>query len=109
MFSKEDILQDLYEDEIGCLLKQIREIKTFTKKKRELIFEVTNTAKKHRYITFWGYTHRYFIGRVGESFIYNVPSNKKGNLQKFKGKTTRVICISSGPRWERLYMAGVIK
>jgi len=38
-----------------------------------------------------------------------VPNNKKGNLQKFRGKTTRVVCISSGPRWERLYMAGVIK
>ena len=108
MFSKEDILQDLYEDEIGCLLKQIREIKTFTKKKLELISEVTNTAKKQGYITFCGYTHRYFIGRVGESFIYHVPKTKKGNLQKFKGKTIRVICIGSGERFVRHYMAGVI-
>ena len=108
MFSEVDMLIDNKDDEIGNLLKQIRKIKTFTKRKRELISEVINTGKKQKYLSFGGYTHRYFIGRVGESFIYHVPKTKKGNLQKFKGKTIRVICIGSGERFVRHYMAGVI-
>ena len=108
MFSKEDILKDYCEDEIGSILKQISEIETFTKKKQELVSEVINIGKHHKYICFVGYTHRYFIGKVGQSFIYNVPKNKRGNLEQFKGKTIRVICIGSGRRWVREYMAGVI-
>ena len=108
MFTEVDMLTDNEDDEIGNLLKQIREIKTFTKRKRELISEVINTGKKQKYLSFGGYTHRYFIGKVGESFIYHVPKTKKGNLQKFKGKTIRVICIGSGQRFERHYLAGVI-
>ena len=108
MFTEVDMLTDNEDDEIGNILKQIREIKTFTKRKRELISEVINTGKKQKYLSFGGYTHRYFIGRIGQSFIYNVPKNKKGNLEKFKGKTIRVICVSSGIRFIRGYMAGVI-
>ena len=108
MFTEVDMLTDNEDDKIGNILKQIREIKTFTKRKRELISEVINTGKKQKYLSFGGYTHRYFIGRIGQSFIYNVPKNKKGNLEKFKGKTIRVICIGSGIRFIREYMAGVI-
>jgi hypothetical protein len=108
MFSKADMLKDYCEDEIGSILKQITEIETFTKKKQELVSEVINIGKHHKYICFVGYTHRYFIGRVGQSFIYNVPKNKKGNLEQFKGKTIRVICIGSGIRFIRVYMAGIV-
>ena len=42
MFTEVDMLTDNEDDEIGNILKQIREIKTFTKRKRELISEVIN-------------------------------------------------------------------
>tara|TARA_B100000524_G_scaffold342059_1_gene236735 strand:+ start:243 stop:569 length:327 start_codon:yes stop_codon:yes gene_type:complete len=108
MFSKEDMLKDDHNDEIGRLLKQIRKLTTFTKNKQDLVRDLINLGKKQKYIIFWGYTHRYFIGRVGQSFIYKVPKNKRGNLVKFKDKTIRVICIGSGVRFIRQYMAGII-
>ena len=108
MFSLDDTIPENFNDEIGSVLKQITQIKTNTKKRQELVSDVVNIGKKQKYIFFVGYTHRYFIGRIGQSFIYNVPKNKKGNLEKFKRKTIRVICISSGIRWVRGYMAGVI-
>ena len=98
MFSEKDMLEDDHNDKIGHLLKQIGELTTFTKKKRELVFDLITLGEKKNYIIFWGYTHRYFIGRVGQSFIYKVPKNKRGNLTKFKGKTVRVICVGSGVR-----------
>ena len=108
MFSLDETIQENFNDEIGSLLKQITQIKTNTKIRQELISDVVNIGKKQKYIFFVGYTHRYFIGRIGQSFIYNVPEKKKGTLEKFKGKTIRVICIGSGERWVRRYMAGVI-
>ena len=108
MFSEEDMLKDDHSDEIGRLLKQIRKLTTFTKNKQDLVCDLINLGKKHKYIIFWGYTHRYFIGRVGQSFIYKVPKNKRGNLTKFKGETVRVICVGSGVRFIRQYMAGII-
>ena len=108
MFSLDETIPENFNDEIGSLLKQIIQIKTNTKIRQELVSNVVYIGKKQKYIFFVGYTHRYFIGRIGQSFIYNVPKNKKGNLEKFKGKTIRVICIGSGERFVRHYMAGVI-
>ena len=108
MFSLDETIPENFNDEIGSLLKQIIQIKTNTKIRQELVSNVVYIGKKQKYIFFVGYTHRYFIGRIGQSFIYNVPKNKKGNLEKFKGKTIRVICIGSGIRVIRAYMAGVI-
>tara|TARA_A100001015_G_scaffold194834_1_gene217228 strand:+ start:1487 stop:1813 length:327 start_codon:yes stop_codon:yes gene_type:complete len=108
MFSLDETIPENFNDEIGSLLKQITQIKTNTKIRQEFISDVVNIGKKQKYIFFVGYTHRYFIGRIGQSFIYKVPENKKGTIEKFKGKIIRVICIGSGERWVRRYMAGVI-
>ena len=108
MFSLDDTIPENFNDEIGSLLKQITQIKTNTKIRQELVSDVVYIGKKQKYIVCVGYTHRYFIGKIGQSFIYNVPKNKKGNLEKFKGKTIRVICIGSGIRFIREYMAGVV-
>ena len=45
------------------LIQQINEIKTFMKKK-ELISEVINIGKHHKYICFVGYTHRYLASMI---------------------------------------------
>ena len=108
MFSEKDMLKDDQNDEIGHLLTKIGELTTFTKKKQDLVRDLIKLGKKKKYIIFWGYTHRYFIGRVGQSFIYKVPKNKRGNLAKFEGKKIRVICIGSGVRFIRQYMAGIV-
>ena len=79
-----------------------------TKKKKEHVCELINLGKKNKYLFFYGYTGRYFISRVGMSYIYDVPKNKRGNLKKFKGKTIRIICIASGRNFCRSYMAGII-
>ena len=108
MFSKEDMLKDNYEDEIKNILNMINKIQFNTKKKQELVSDLINLGIKKKYIIFGAYTHRYFIGRIGDSFIYDVPVKKRGNLKKFKGKTIRVICIGSGIRFCRDYMAGIV-
>ena len=108
MFSLDDTIPENFKDEIGIILKKITAIETNTKKKKEHVCELINLGKKNKYLFFDGYTGRYFISRVGMSYIYDVPKNKRGNLKKFKGKTIRIICIASGRNFCRSYMAGII-
>jgi hypothetical protein len=108
MFSLDDTIPENFKDEIGIILKKITAIETNTKKKKEHICELINLGKQKRYLFFDAYSHRYFISRVGRSYIYDVPKNKEGNLKKFRGKTIRIICITSGRNFCRSYMAGII-
>jgi hypothetical protein len=108
MFSLDDTIPENFKDKIGIILKKITAIETNTKKKKEHVCELINLGKKNKYLFFDGYTGRYFISKVGGSYIYDVPKNKRGNLKKFKGKTIRIICIASGRNFCRSYMAGII-
>jgi len=36
-----------------------------------------------------------------------VPENKTGYLKPYRGQIVRVICVGSGTRWIRSYLAGV--
>jgi hypothetical protein len=108
MFTLDDTIPENFKDKIGIILKKITAIETNTKTKKEHVSELINLGKKKRYLFFDAYSHRYFISRVGESYIYTVPKNKTGNLKKFKGKTIRIICIASGKNFCRSYMAGIV-
>ncbi|MDA7749479.1 hypothetical protein N8913_04155 [Litoricola sp.] len=108
MFSVEDTIQDDRLDEVGRLVKAIQQIPTMTNEKRVLVAELQNLANSHGYITFSAGNHRWHVGKVGESYLYQVPENKLGHLAQFRGKLVRVVCIGSGTRWIRAYMAGPV-
>ena len=108
MFSAEDTREDDYQDEVGRLVKVIQQIPSLTNEKRALLNELQNLATSHGYIIFSAGNHRWHIGKVGESYLYQVPDNKLGHLAKFRGKVVRIACIASGTRWIRVYMAGPI-
>ena len=107
MFLAEDTREDNHRDEVGQIVKAIQQIPTVTNEKRALIAELQNVAANHGYITFSAGNHRWHIGRIGESYFYRVPENKTGYLKPFAGQVVRVICVGSGTRWIRSYLAGV--
>ena len=108
MFLAEDTREDNHRDEVGQIVKAIQQIPTVTNEKRALIAELQNVATNYGYITFSAGNHRWHVGRVGESYLYQVPENKIGHLAQFRGKMVRVVCIGSGTRWIRTYMAGPV-
>jgi hypothetical protein len=108
MFLAEDTREDNHRDEVGQIVKAIQQIPTVTNEKRALIAELQNVATNHGYITFSAGNHRWHVGRVGESYLYQVPENKLGHLAQFRGEEVRVVCIGSGTRWIRIYMAGPV-
>ena len=106
MFLAEDTREDNHRDEVGQIVKAIQQIPTVTNEKRALIAELQNVATNYGYVTFSAGNHRWHVGRVGESYLYQVPENKLGHLGKFRSKLVRIVCIASGTRWIRTYMAG---
>ena len=71
------------------------------------IIETLN-MKEIGYIEFPGQSQNWFLSRIGDSYLYDVPLNKQGRLKPFRGHRVRVICIGSGKRFERMYMAGAV-
>ena len=108
-FSSVDIQADDYRDDVGQLVKNINQIPNLTARKKELVTELQNFAINRGYINFSAGNHRWHIQRVAESYFYKVPSDKLGHLRSFRGRLVRVICVGSGSRWVREYLAGPIE
>ena len=108
MFEYKDTIEETFSDEVGILLLEINKYNSMTKEKRNLLNKVVELMDANDYISFLGQSQNYFISRVGESYLYDVPSNKNGNLKVFRGKRIRVVCVGSGTRFDRSYMAGVV-
>ncbi len=100
--------EDDVNDEVGQFLKKFNQIERWVKEKHTLNTEMIKLLKKKRYIEFSGSPYRYGLQRIGESYLYDVPINQRGNLEKFSGKRIRIVCVLSG-RYSRWLMAGVVK
>jgi hypothetical protein len=105
MFKPEAKIIDPLSDQIGKLIEKIRAIPNWTKEKNGLRQSLISLLEKNRYISFCGHVDKYHISCVGESCLYDVPTNRRGHLKVFRGKRIRLVCIWSG-RYDRLYMAG---
>lgn len=108
VFSLDDVEEDNLTDEIGVLINAVQKIPTHTKHKKKLIGELQKVCQSTGYINFQGSTPTFHIGKIGQSYLYDVPIKKTGHLLKFRGKRIRVICIASGKLSTRYYMAGEV-
>jgi len=109
MFALDDVEPESFDGEIGVLLKEILRIPTATSQKIALIKTLKEAGSNSGYVMFKGFSHNYHLSKVGYSYIYDVPENKRGHLSPFRGERVRVICVGSGKNWVRWYMAGIIK
>lgn len=108
MFEHADTIPDTLSDEVGILLSRIRSLDTMNSEKRQLVEQAVELMGAQKYVGFPGQTQRYFLSRVGDSYLYDVPPNKSGYLKPFVGERVRVVCTGSGTRWNRHYMAGIV-
>jgi hypothetical protein len=51
--------------------------------------------------------HRYKVGKVGNSFIFEISDKRRGLFAPFRGTSVRVICVASG-RFDRTVMVKTI-
>ena len=108
MIKGNTVLPDNMADDVCDLLKSIKVLKSWTKSKRSLVSELKALLKSRGYIAFDSGYSRYLISRVGDSYLYDVPLYKQGNLKPFRGKRVRIVCTESGEHCRRQYMAGLV-
>lgn len=91
-------------DLIGAQIERIALIPNWTPKKQALRDRLEQMAAMHGYIGFEADYRDYQVTRVGQSFLYDVPVEKKGQLAPFSGTRVRIVCIHSGKfrRWVRI-------
>ena len=98
------IRPDTVNDLVRAKLRRFNRIPTWTGEKRRLREELGALCTRHGYVGFQGDPRDYAAHLVGQSFLYDVPSDKRGWLERFRGKRVRIICLYSGSfrRWLRV-------
>jgi hypothetical protein len=107
MIDESEIIEDTLQDDIGLIIGQLQSLDKWTSEKHALKAKLFEALKKKRYRKFRGHSHRYHLGPIGDSYLYRVPINKRGNLHIYRGKIVRVVCIG-GYRFERDFMVGIV-
>lgn len=98
----EHVLPDLCDDILGAKIHQLRTIDGWTAEKRKLQRDLEVMSPYFGYIGLQVDPRAYLVHQVGQSFIYDVPLNKRGNLSVFRGKRIRIICLGSGAFTRRI-------
>lgn len=98
------VFPDTYHDVLGAKIKRMQEIDTWTSEKRRLRHDLEAMSPWFGYVGWTVDPRTYLVHQVGQSFLYDVPLNKRGRLAAFRGKRVRLVCLGSGTftRWVRV-------
>jgi hypothetical protein len=91
-----DIYNETYHDQVGKLIFQLNQIKSWTKAKHLLSNKLLRLLDKNGYTYSSGNREEYRLhGGTGTSYIYKVPQNKRGVLMQFRGQYVRIVCVGT--------------
>ncbi len=107
MFHAEEKLPDPLRGDIGELIGQLIARTTWGQREQALRAQLVDRLAKHGYVSLVGHPSRYHLMLVGESCLYEVPPNRRGKLNVFRGRRIRIVCVTSG-RFDRGLMAGAV-
>lgn len=86
---------DTFDDVLGAKIRRMNSITRWTAEKRRLQRDLEAMSPWFGYVGWRVDPRTYLVNCVGESFLYDVPLNKRGNFAMFRGKRVRVICLGS--------------
>jgi hypothetical protein len=101
-------IEDPKADQIGLVIKELQSIQTFTRAKRDVLERLLELLKISGYKMFNGKAARYGFGPIGASYLYQVPEDKRGHLEPYRGRLVRLVCVGSGI-FDRDIMVGEFK
>lgn len=106
-----EAIQDDLNDILAAKLREFWRARNFssgwTKEVERLRREVDQTCLLYGYRGLWVDTRDYLVHRVGQSFLFDVPRGKRGNLAEFAGKRIRIVCTHNSTHY-RFIRVGVI-
>ena len=90
------------------LIAQMNRIPTWTNEKVRLKEEIVRNLKIGKHIIFEANYGYYGISRVGQHYHDSLPTSKQGHMKPLAGREILFLCIGSGRRAKRIYMATAI-
>jgi hypothetical protein len=104
LIEEDHVHPDTCDDFLGAKIQRMQSINRWTAEKRRLQRDLEAMSPWFGYVGWRVDPRTYLVNYVGESFLYDVPLNKRGNFAIFRGKRVRVMCLGSGAftRWVRV-------
>jgi hypothetical protein len=97
------IKADTENDAISKLITKLNTHSNWTSEKQLILKELVKLLENLNFIRLILKEHRYKVGKVGNSFIFEISGKRRGLFAPFRGKSVRVICVGSG-RFDRTVM-----
>jgi hypothetical protein len=108
MISLSDMFEDRRSDEVGQAIRALRAPAAWTAEKFARAKSLNQALQNANYKMFEGHLHRYYMrGGMGFSYVYQVPFTKRGQLQVFRGKLIRLVCVGN-QNFQAFFMASVV-
>ena len=109
MILEDLMLDDDFQDDVYPLLQQLRNSTSWNKKTHETKESLRSLLKSKGYVSIvTSNPNRYHVNSIGSSYLYDVPLDKRGHLERFRGKRVRIVCTGSGKHTWREVMAGPV-
>jgi hypothetical protein len=102
------IIEDKTNDGVSKLIAKLNNVPNWTSEKQLLLKELVKLLENLNFKMLILKEHRYKVGKVGNTFIYEVSDKRRGLFTPFRGKSVRVICVASG-RFDRTVMVKQIE
>ena len=108
MIEVENMFEDLRSDAVGCAINALRSKQIWNTKKyslRDCLFE---ELKRHNYVKSAGTREQFrMMGGIGFSYLYLVPSKKRGRFSSYAGKLLRLVYYASAKHYLEIRFAEV--
>lgn len=92
-----DMLPDTYDDVLGQKLARLQHLQRtqtgWTAQKAQLRHDLEVMSPYFGYVRIWVDHRDYSLFRVGQSYQYDVPPDKRGHLARFRGIRVRLMCL----------------
>ena len=102
------VIEDKTNDEASKLIIKLHKVHNWTAEKQSILKELLLLLENMNYKMLILKEHRYKVGKVGNSFIYEVADKRRGLFFPYRGTSVRVICVASG-RFDRTVMVKPIE
>lgn len=104
-----NMFEDLRSDKVGLDIMALRSMPIWNKEKHAGKERLLATATDFGYLKGWGRSSTYHLTYgMGFSYIYRVPSNKRGQLTSVRDKLIRLIYLYGDKRLGTAFMFGEV-
>lgn len=103
-----EIIPDETDDLIGFLAAKLRRASGWSSEKEKMLKHLENLLVVHGYKSNWLDYRDYQLIKVGQSYRYHVPIDKRGFLAQFADQKIRLVCVRSGIFRQLVYAGGVL-